>query len=92
MDTQLETILYPILKNLGIDPEAIGKSKLKKLVQILNSVDPNSETDPNIDEQIQRLLGLPTKPRPKEVKIGRNEPCLCESGKKWKKCCGSNTK
>jgi hypothetical protein len=20
---------------------------------------------------------------------GRNEPCLCGSGKKWKRCCGS---
>jgi len=24
----------------------------------------------------------------KERKIGRNEPCPCESGKKYKKCCG----
>lgn len=24
----------------------------------------------------------------KEQKIGRNEPCPCESGKKYKKCCG----
>ena len=23
-----------------------------------------------------------------EVKIGRNEPCICGSGKKYKKCCG----
>ncbi len=23
----------------------------------------------------------------KEKKIGRNEPCKCESGKKYKKCC-----
>ena len=88
MDSELETILYPILKNLGIDPDTIGKSKLKKLVQILNSVQHTEEGDPTIDAQIQRLLGLPTKPSPKEVKIGRNEPCLCESGKKWKKCCG----
>jgi uncharacterized protein YecA (UPF0149 family) len=22
-----------------------------------------------------------------EAKIGRNEPCPCESGKKYKKCC-----
>ena len=21
-------------------------------------------------------------------KIGRNDPCVCGSGKKWKKCCG----
>ena len=24
----------------------------------------------------------------KSTKIGRNEPCPCESGKKYKKCCG----
>lgn len=25
-----------------------------------------------------------------EVKIGRNDPCPCGSGKKYKKCCGKN--
>ena len=25
-----------------------------------------------------------------EVKIGRNDPCTCGSGKKYKKCCGTN--
>jgi hypothetical protein len=25
-----------------------------------------------------------------EPKIGRNEPCPCGSGKKYKKCCGAN--
>lgn len=26
----------------------------------------------------------------KEAKIGRNDPCTCGSGKKYKKCCGAN--
>ncbi len=26
----------------------------------------------------------------KEVRIGRNDPCICGSGKKYKKCCGQN--
>lgn len=26
----------------------------------------------------------------KEKKIGRNDPCTCGSGKKYKKCCGAN--
>lgn len=25
---------------------------------------------------------------PKQQKVGRNDPCLCGSGKKFKKCCG----
>ena len=27
----------------------------------------------------------------KEVKVGRNDPCPCGSGKKYKKCCGRGT-
>ncbi|MGH1429194.1 MAG: SEC-C metal-binding domain-containing protein [Arenicella sp.] len=23
-------------------------------------------------------------------KIGRNDPCICGNGKKYKKCCGKN--
>jgi uncharacterized protein len=26
----------------------------------------------------------------RRTKIGRNDPCLCGSGKKYKKCCGLN--
>ncbi|MDK2794485.1 MAG: preprotein translocase subunit SecA [Caldanaerobacter sp.] len=28
----------------------------------------------------------------KEKKVGRNDPCPCGSGKKYKKCCGANVK
>jgi SEC-C motif-containing protein len=31
---------------------------------------------------------VPPKPIKKDKKIGRNEPCPCGSGKKYKKCCG----
>ncbi|WP_371925875.1 SEC-C metal-binding domain-containing protein [Halobacillus sp. A5] len=29
------------------------------------------------------------RPIVKKVKVGRNEPCTCGSGKKYKKCCES---
>jgi preprotein translocase subunit SecA len=32
----------------------------------------------------------PKKPYRREQKIGRNDPCPCGSGKKYKKCCGRN--
>ena len=32
---------------------------------------------------------VPPMPQVREPKIGRNEPCPCGSGKKYKKCCGS---
>ena len=31
---------------------------------------------------------LPAKPFIREPKVGRNDPCPCGSGKKYKKCCG----
>lgn len=37
--------------------------------------------------------GLPFSSRPTQpalLKIGRNDPCPCKSGKKYKKCCGMN--
>ncbi|MCK9583302.1 MAG: preprotein translocase subunit SecA [Candidatus Cloacimonetes bacterium] len=39
-----------------------------------------------------QFSGNEIKPRPIQVaeKIGRNDPCPCGSGKKYKKCCGRN--
>lgn len=36
---------------------------------------------------LETLLNWP-KPQEAEKKVGRNEPCPCGSGKKYKKCCG----
>ncbi len=36
---------------------------------------------------LERLLN-PPKPTIADKKVGRNEPCQCGSGKKYKKCCG----
>ena len=35
-----------------------------------------------------QLVFAPEKRQPLAPKIGRNEPCPCKSGKKYKKCCG----
>ena len=34
--------------------------------------------------------GVKRKPIVKSTKVGRNDPCPCGSGKKYKKCCGAN--
>ncbi|MFH1935153.1 MAG: PBPRA1643 family SWIM/SEC-C metal-binding motif protein [Pseudomonadota bacterium] len=36
--------------------------------------------------EVQRLLN-PPKPKQAGPKVGRNDPCPCGSGKKFKKCC-----
>ena len=37
------------------------------------------------------LIVHATEPRRKASKVGRNDPCPCSSGKKYKKCCGNVT-
>ena len=48
------------------------------------------ELEPDKPEDITDLEILlnPAKPKIVEEKVGRNEPCPCGSGKKYKKCCG----
>jgi SWIM/SEC-C metal-binding protein len=47
------------------------------------------ELDPDQPEDITDLTRLlnPLKPTIVEKKVGRNEPCPCGSGKKYKNCC-----
>ena len=48
------------------------------------------ELEPDKPEDISDLEILlnPAKPKIVEEKVGRNEPCPCGSGQKYKKCCG----
>lgn len=60
--------------------EEMGKSdkvkEFKKLYSELQPAEPSSN-ESHKAEPVQT------------VKIGRNEPCPCGSGKKYKKCCGA---
>lgn len=43
------------------------------------------------DRGAWQVVGGETNPKPEQrrvVKVGRNDPCPCGSGKKYKKCCG----
>lgn len=48
------------------------------------------ELAPDKPEDITALNRLlkPVKPKKVKDKVGRNDPCPCGSGKKYKKCCG----
>jgi len=50
-----------------------------------------------VQQQPQRMVlshggndepARPAAPKREGVKIGRNDPCSCGSGKKYKRCCG----
>jgi len=46
----------------------------------------SEKPEDTVELEILRNPSAPTKASPK---VGRNEPCPCGSGKKFKKCCGS---
>lgn len=49
-----------------------------------------TEYDPEKMEKLKKFKEMKLPPTPRQLrkkKIGRNEPCPCGSGKKFKKCC-----
>ena len=51
--------------------------------QVITGIEPDKPEDIS---DVERLLN-PPKPIIKSVSIGRNESCICGSGKKYKHCC-----
>ena len=63
-------------------------------IQLLSqSPSPSQNITINVSQVVEQTLANAPKAKsqgtPQSKKIGRNEPCSCGSGKKYKKCCGS---
>ena len=75
---------------------AIVQVKTKKRLKEVSSIFEKNdwkykvELEPKKPEDVTDLEILLNPPKTviAEQKIGRNEPCPCGSGKKYKKCCG----
>jgi hypothetical protein len=70
---------YEALKAQGIDPFARLRHDSEDDEDESESIAPTTTTDPDHPEVPFRRAA---------AKIGRNDPCPCGSGKKYKKCCG----
>ncbi len=87
-----------IVKNAS-DPSRWGMAKSMLMAAIKAGVDIENEKELNKFIQLYNLqqiaelkkedktISVPQS-MPNKVRIGRNEPCPCGSGKKYKKCCG----
>ena len=53
------------------------------------SFQPERPRSKSLASKFGRLIPTGPAPAPR-VKVGRNDPCPCGSGKKFKKCCGTN--
>lgn len=87
--------ILPLLQSFGISPETLGEETLEKIMSVTDKITHTSQITPEITRDLMNCLGVkagglkqPPKKNKDIVKIGRNEKCLCESGKKYKKCCG----
>ena len=74
--------------------ESIREETIRLLFTI--QVQPNSEAPKR--EQVMKPMetggdgSTTSSPRKVGEKVGRNDPCPCGSGKKYKKCCGMDLK
>jgi preprotein translocase subunit SecA len=50
-----------------------------------------NEAEESDIQKASRERSMKSKPVRVEQKVGRNDPCPCGSGKKYKKCCGAVT-
>ena len=82
---------------LGTDknPAVVHVTTKKRMEEVVSVFEKNGwtyriELDTEKPEDIKDLDILLNWPKTQEaeMKIGRNEPCPCGSGKKYKKCCG----
>jgi len=81
------------LSKIGELGKIISKNEVLKvketnnaLIDVINELKSDKKAANIKEKQLkQSLSNTPNKP---VVKVGRNEPCPCGSGKKYKKCCG----
>lgn len=52
--------------------------------QVIVGIEPDKSEDIS---DVERLLNPPQPIMTSHLKIGRNDLCICNSGKKYKKCC-----
>ncbi len=85
-NVKLGTSKHPAVVNVKT------KERMKEVAKIFekNGWEYTIEVARDEPEDIADLEILLNRPKPKEAekKVGRNEPCPCGSGNKYKKCCG----
>ena len=88
----IETMTEDTVVSLAFDKELLYKNMVDAKADWLYGL---KEWDAIFDKETQHKLFLEQRKSHtiiKPKKIGRNEPCPCGSGKKYKYCCGRNVK
>ena len=86
----IETMGEDTVVSLAFDKEKLYKNMVDARAEWLYEL---PQWNSIFDEETRKRLFLEQRKSGtirKEKKIGRNDPCPCGSGKKYKKCCGRN--
>jgi preprotein translocase subunit SecA len=83
VDEELAHRIYRIGVSQAPRPE-IPLEKAQTNIDKVDAMGLAQSSDANSQTQTAQLVG--EKPKNQVKKIGRNDPCWCGSGKKWKKC------
>ncbi|MGV8149820.1 MAG: YecA family protein [Alkaliphilus sp.] len=78
-DKEVEEIYKCFLKNLNDPDFGLLKERYAKMKKISITLEQNSQEVSNRQKMISKKLN--------SINVGRNAPCPCGSGKKYKKCC-----
>ena len=70
-----------------------GQPAVRELVRALEQAEPNLSRElvfrhQQLSTLFRKRHASPQSPSPERTKVGRNDPCPCGSGRKFKKCCG----
>ena len=87
-------------KKEGFDAFAAMMQRIKEeITEYIFKIQPVREARAEITQKKQRVIehrgegagggGTPSQAKRDGEKVGRNDPCPCGSGKKYKKCCGA---
>lgn len=90
VENPIETMTEDTEVSLAFDKEKLYKNMVDAKADWLYEL---PQWDQIFDEDTKKRLYREQKQSGtirKEKKIGRNDPCPCGSGKKYKKCCGRN--
>lgn len=98
-EPEKENLLLAMRETLGMEESefedfrsSIIEPMIKRHYQLFPNLPRRGEKrEPSPRPQTQRVPKPVVSPSPipkKSGKVGRNDPCPCNSGKKYKKCCG----
>lgn len=93
---EIENSLCKIHRHLELDPEDEDYEQLKATREDIEKNQPLKGLEDAMVDMMQGVLDIARLNRPNKPinrshpKVGRNDPCPCGSGKKYKQCCGKN--